>query len=175
MTQPCNRPCRTGNTDEAKAIPRRILGRWPAEDAVGTETDWLGVATLRVVSGAFGKLRFLRASRFVSGFRVRKRGTQQPTRGGVVGDAGTDSGQIGIADPVALKSSFDTVCGDDVDRALNLLAKGIKSRVGIFRPKRGGAGCLVYLPSGFGDGGGPVVQLLQDGECVGLEHEMIPT
>ena len=186
-------------------------GTLPAEGTVGVETDWLDVASLRVVSGhiwigdpqfawaeanegggcvielpsgnyiveakgiAFGRPRFLRGSRFVSRVRVRQEGTQQPEVGDIVGDAGTDSGQIGIADPIALKSSFDAVCGDDVDRALDMLEKGIHSRIGIFCPARGrDDGRLVYLPSGFGDGGGPVVRLLNDHECVGLEHEFIP-
>ena len=123
---------------------------------------------------AFGRAQFLRASRFVSRVRVRKQGVAQPTTGDVVGEAGTDSGQIGIADPAALKSSFDAACGNDVDRALDMLKKGISSRIGVFDPKRGSDGRLVYLPSGFGDGGGPVVRLLDARECIGLEHEFIP-
>lgn len=123
---------------------------------------------------SYGRPRFLRGSRFVSRVRFRRESEQQLKLGNAVGDAGTDSGQIGIADPIALKSSFDAKCGDDVDRALNLLEKGIKSRIGVFRPARGRDGCLVYLPSGFGDGGGPVHRLLGGRECVGLEHELIP-
>lgn len=122
---------------------------------------------------AFGRPRFLRGLRFVSRVRVRQEGAQPLRIGDVVGEAGTDSGQIGIADPVELKSSFDAVCGDDVDRALDMLEKGIRRQIGVFRPARGRDGCVVYLPSGFGDGGGPVVRLLNDHACVGLEHEFI--
>jgi hypothetical protein len=186
-------------------------GNLPTESAVGVETDWLDVASLRVVSGkiwigdpqfawaeanegegcvvelpagnytveakgiAFGRPRFLRGSRFVSRVRVRQEGTQLLTAGDVVGEAETDSGQIGIADPTALKSSFDAVCGDDVDRALDMLEKGINARIGIFEPDRRSDGRIVYLPSGFGDGGGPVVRLQHGHECVGLEHEFIPS
>src|SRR5688572_25052046 len=144
-------------------------GSLPAEGAVGVETDWLSVASLRVVSGriwigdpqfawaeanegvglmelpagtylveakgiAFGKPRFLRGLRFVSRVRVRQESTQPLRIGEVVGEAETDSGQIGIADPIALKSSFDAVCGKNVDRALHMLEKGIRSRIGVFCP-----------------------------------------
>ena len=185
-------------------------GNLPADGAVGAETDWLYVASLRVVSGflwigdpqfswaeaneggedaievasgnyiveakgiAFGRPRLLRGSRFVSRVRVRREGIQRFQIGDVAGEAETDSGQIGIADPAALKSSFDAVCGDDVDRALRMLENGITSRIGVFDPKRGSDGRLVYLPSGYGDGGGPVVRLLRGEECVGIEHEFIP-
>ncbi len=185
-------------------------GSLPKEGAVGIETDWLHVASFRVVSGnvwigdpqfswaeanggdgcviavppgryvveakgiAFGSLRFLRISRFVSRVRVRAEAAQPLRSDEIVGEAETDSGQIGIADPIALKSSFDAVCGKDVDRALDMLEKRINARIGVFKPSRGHDGRLIYLPSGFGDGGGPVVRLLDGEQCVGLEHEFIP-
>jgi hypothetical protein len=175
----------------------------PADGIVGVESDWLSVAAMKVTTGTLwigdpefswaeanegegclidlpiGDYRVeakgidFNGSRFVSRVRVSRDGSQDVTVGDVFGDAGTDSAQIGVADQKALKSSFDAACGDDVDAALNMLEENINSNVGIFEPDPDGDGRLVYLPSGLGDGGGPVLQLLSNGQCVGIEFEVI--
>jgi hypothetical protein len=175
----------------------------PPEGTVGVETDWLPVATLKLTTGRLwiGDPQFAWAEanegegcvidlprddyhieakgidfegvRFASRVRIYRDGSREITASDAFGDAGTDSAQIGIADQMALKASFYAACGDDVDAALDMLEENIDSAVGIFEPDPGGAGCLVYLPSGMGDGGGPVLRLLSDGQCVGIEQEFI--
>ena len=175
----------------------------PAESTVGVETDWMMLATLKLTTGRLwiGDPQFAWAeanegegcvidlpvgvyhveakgidfngSRFASRIRVYREGSQDITFGDPFGTAETDSAQIGVADQKALKSSFDTACGDDVDAALHMLEENIDSIVGVFEPVPGGDGRLVYVPSGLGDGGGVVLQLLSDGQCVGIEHEFI--
>ena len=71
------------------------------------------------------------------------------------------------------KASFDAAFGDDVDAALEALEENVDTDVGVFEPQPGGDGRLVFMPSGLGDGGGPVLKLLSDGQCVGIEHEFI--
>ena len=123
---------------------------------------------------SYCKPQWLRGWRYVSRVRVRLKSSKKPRQGESIEEAGTDSGLIGVADPIALKSAFDEVCGADVNQALAMLDRGVRGRIGKFEPHRGGAGKLVYLPSGFGDGEGPVYELLEGDEPVGLEHEIIP-
>lgn len=175
----------------------------PADGTIGVETDWLSVAPLKLTTGRLwiGDPQFAWAeanegegciigvpvgdyhveakgidfngSRFVSRVRVYRDGSHDISVGDPFGDAGTDSAQIGVADQKALKASFDAACGDDVDAALDMLEENINSNVGVFEPDPRGDGRLIYLPSGVGDGGGPVLQLLSNGQCVGIEHEFI--
>lgn len=178
-------------------------GEFPEPASTGVESDWLYVATLRVPTGALwiGDPQFSWAeanegegcvievlegeyrveakgidfdgARFASRIRVYRNGSNDIVVGDECGEAGTDSGQIGVADQKALKAAFDAVCGDDVDAALDLLESGISSPMGTFQPDPDGEGRLVFLPSGVGDGGGPVLQLMSNDQCVGIEHQFI--
>ena len=175
----------------------------PPDGAVGTETEWLSVATLELTTGKLwiGDPQFAWAeanegegclielpngsyqveakgvdfagSRFVSRIRVYRAGSTDIAVGDEIGEAGTDSAQIGVADQQALKAAFDESCGDDVDAALDMLEENIDGAVGVFEPVPDGDGRLVFLPSGVGDGGGPVFELLEGRERVGIEHAFI--
>ncbi|MDP6442207.1 MAG: hypothetical protein QGG36_07885 [Pirellulaceae bacterium] len=167
---------------------------------VGRESEWMTVATLTVKSGRLwiGDPQFSWAEanegegcvvdvppgeyqveakgvdfagvRVVRSVRAYLSGSAELVQGAEVDEAGTDSGQIGLADQPELKASFDVACGDDVDAALDMLEEGVDGPVGVFEPVAGGSGKVVFLPSGFGDGGGPVIELQSDAARVGIEH-----
>lgn len=175
----------------------------PDPGTIGNETDWFKVGTLPIPTGHLwmgdpqmswaeassedgcvvivpsGIYRVeakgidFNGSRFVSRIRVLLDGVGEVTLGDECGEAGTDSGQIGVADQQALKSAFEARFGDDVDAALECLEDAFHSEVGVFVPEPGSETSLVYVPSGFGDGGGPVFQLLSGEKCVGIEHAFI--
>lgn len=170
---------------------------------MGVESGWLPVATLELVTGVLwiGDSQFSWAeaneqegcrvmlpngvyqveargidfagTRLASRLRVRLARATEVAVGDEIGEAETDSAQVGVADPGALKSAFDAACGDDEDAALDLLEEGTESAPGVFEPQPGKPGRLVYVPSGLGDGGGPVLELLSAGERVGVEHAFI--
>ena len=100
-------------------------------------------------------------------------GSEALKLGKEIGTAGTDSGQIGVCDPKLLLAAFATAFDNNEDQIFNSLASGFDDCCGVYRPKVGTAGCVVYVPSGFGDGGGPVVELRAGRRTVGLTTNFI--
>lgn len=175
----------------------------PPSGAIGAESEWMAVADLESTAGTLwiGDPQFFWAeayegggcrvdvsvgsyvveakgidfngSLYVSRLRVVRQGATECSPGGIVGEAETDSAQLGIADIGALKAALAAACGDDEDVAFDLLEEGVDGDIGVFEPQPGHAGRLVYLPSGFGDGGGPVWELVSGRTRIGFEHEMI--
>lgn len=175
----------------------------PTSGAIGAESEWMAVADLEATAGTLwiGDPQFCWAeayerggcrvdvpvgnyvveargidfngSRYVSRLRVIRQGATECSSGGIVGEAETDSAQLGIADIGALKAALAAACGEDEDVAFDLLEEGVDADIGVFEPQPGHAGRLIYLPSGFGDGGGPVWELVSSGARIGIEHEMI--
>jgi hypothetical protein len=105
--------------------------------------------------------------------RVVRDGASNIVLGDQVGIAGTDTGQIGVADPPALKDAFEAAFPDGEKAALDSLESATSKPFGVFRPDSHGSGMLVFVPSGFGDGCGPVFGLLSHGQRIGIEHEFI--
>ncbi len=105
--------------------------------------------------------------------RVYRQGSERITVGSSFGNAGTDSASIGIADQKAIKASLDATFGHDIDAMLKLIEVHWTTSVGVIDPEPSGDGRLVYMQSGFGDCGGPVLRLLSDDQPVGLEFEFI--
>lgn len=176
----------------------------PPKKQSSTETDWLFVERLTVSSGKLwiGDPEFSWAEcrekegcmltvpngtyvveargqefggpRLVTRLRVVLDGTPEAKLGKEFGEAGTDSGQLGVCDPKLFLAALTAACKGDEERILAALESAFDSECGVYRPQRAGAGCLVYVPSGFGDGGGPVWRLCQGRQTVGLETVFIP-
>lgn len=113
--------------------------------------------------------------RFVSRVRiVSEAAPDVVTLSEEIDDTGTDSGRLGFADCHSLRAAYAATCGDDDDEFLDMIEEGITGPIGVFKPDPDGVGELVYLRSGMGDGGGPVLQLTDEtGNVVGVEHEFI--
>ena len=104
-------------------------------------------------------------TRVVSKLRVRLESVESPVVGEAVGDAGTDSAMIGICDIKA----FEFACGPDSGEEVQ---EAIESQTGfgfgtITIEKFPGA-VMPFVPTGS-DGSGPVLGLVSDGKCVGIE------
>jgi len=172
--------------------------------SVGVESDWLAFCTIKVPNGAVwagdagfswteategegcvvdvpaGTYRVeakgmdFGGVKLVSRLRACLNRVKSPLLGEEIDTAGTDSAQIGVCDPWALKAAFEAVCGDDEDKALDLLKRQLHSAYGIIRPDPDGEGTVAFVPSGFGDGSGPVFELLSRSKRrVGIELEFI--
>jgi hypothetical protein len=112
--------------------------------------------------------------KLVAGVRVVLAGADHVIAIGDVGECGTDSGQIGVADAAELAAAFAQAFGEDVDAALDALEAGIENPLGTYAPLAGHSAKMVYVPSGGSDGGGSVLELLSGSHRVGIEHIFIP-
>lgn len=111
---------------------------------------------------------------FVARLRVAKSGMQRrPTRGAALARAGTDSAAIGVCDAREALAAFTSRFGGDANAAAAFLEEVDYQRVGVIDPAGNGAALIVYVNSGFGDGVGPVYELLDEGRRVGVEFEFI--
>ena len=197
---------RRGLTRIRKYLDGSSSRRRKAMGAVGVETDWMEVCTIQVPSGTLwaGDTGFSWAEAMEGGgcvvdvpkgtYRVEAKGMsfadvrrisrlraclsriKTPVLGDEVDSAGTDSGQVGVGDPIALKEAFEAVCGNEVDQALDLLEQQTEPACGIIQPNPKGNATVAFVPSGFGDGTGPVFELVSRGKgrVVGIELEFIP-
>jgi hypothetical protein len=85
-------------------------------------------------------------------------------------EAGTDSASIGVCDAVAMLAAYQAKFADRNSGALFLEDYDFE-RAGTLRIDDGPS--LVYVQSGFGDGAGPVYELLANSRRVGVELEFI--
>lgn len=177
--------------------------KYPKSGTVGKETEWMVVDRLTVRSGVLwiGDPEFAWAEinpgdgckvnlpsgsyvveakgmdfggpRLVSRMRACLEGSENLKTGKEVGEAGTDTGQMGVADPALLKTALGQAFGDNEGAILEALEDSFDDKCGTYRPKRGADGCIIFLPSGFGDGGGPVRELKSGRRRVGIETEFM--
>jgi len=111
--------------------------------------------------------------RLVTRLRAYLDGCNDLELGKEVGEAGTDSAQMGVCDPKLIMEAFSAAFGNDEDQIINSLEKAFDDPCGVYRPKAKADGCVVYVPSGCGDGGGPVCELRVGRRRVGIETEFI--
>jgi hypothetical protein len=175
----------------------------PKSGTVGKESKWMLVGRLNVKSGILwiGDPEFAWAeldsgdgcevkvppgkyvveakgidfdgARFVAAMRAYLDDSENLKTGKEIGEAGTDTGQIGVADPNLLKAAWEKAFGGDEDKILEALEDGFDEECGIHYPKPRTDGCIVYVPSGFGDGGGPVCEIKSGRKRVGIEASFI--
>ena len=177
----------------------------PPKGPTGKETDWMLVDRLMISSGKMwigdpgfswaecredggcmlklangtylveAKAQEFGAPRLVTRMRAYLDGAENLKLGKEIGEAGTDSGQIGVCDPKLLMEAFAAAFDNDEDQVLESLESAFDDACGVYRPKPKAGGCIVYVPSGFGDGGSAVFELRAGGRTVGLETEFIAT
>lgn len=159
----------------------------------GTETDWLALATVALPEGSLwaGDPQVIDAEdglsidvapgdyrvevkgldvdgfRTVSRLRVVRRDVPAPARGDVIGETGTDSGQIAVCDIAAFGAAVGTDA-DLVERAVRDVGKAPFGTLVI-------AGIDVAFCMTGSDGGGPVHALLDGASVVGIELPFVDT
>jgi hypothetical protein len=89
-------------------------------------------------------------------------------RGAAIATAGTDSAAIGVCDGAELWKAFQDRFGDDEDSPVEFLEDFPFEPCGYLRPNGDQGAALIYIGTGS-DGGGPVFELLKQGERVGVE------
>lgn len=109
----------------------------------------------------------------VARLRVCAIGTDEPKLGAELTQAGTDSAAIGVCDAEAMLTSYRAKFGDDRNRGALFLEEFAFQRAGVLRVDDGVGPALVYVQSGFGDGGGSVLELLDGARRVGVELPFI--
>jgi hypothetical protein len=134
--------------------------------------------TLKLPNGTYvveAKAQEFGAPRLVTRLRAYLDEAEDLKPGKEIGEAGTDSGQMGVCDPKLLMAAFAAAFENDEDQILDSLESAFDDHCGIYRPKPKTDGCIVYVPSGFGDGGGPVLELRSGRRTVGFETKFIAT
>lgn len=175
----------------------------PADDESGVESEWLDLCTMAVPSGSIwvgdplfawaeaqssdgclvevppgdyvvqAKALDFSNSKIVSRLRVLRVGCTSATLGAEVGEAGTDSAMLAVADQNALKRAFETVCANEYEACQGLVQEATSRPPGVLRPDPTADGLMAFVPSGS-DGSGPVLELLSGGSRVGIESEVYP-
>ncbi len=159
----------------------------------GERTGWLELCTIEVTSGKLwigdpllaneedgcvatvprgtytveGIGCFSDGARTVYSVRARLRSAAAVQVGGEIGETGTDCAMIGICDIGA----FDAACKDAADVQDELEAKTWRAGFGRIALKKYRGAVMAFVPSGDGDGCGPVRELLESGKCIGLQHD----
>lgn len=175
----------------------------PMDDEPGVESDWLFLCTMAIPNGVLwvgdpyfawaeaqsgdgcvievprgnyevqAKALDFAESKIVSRLRVVREGCTSPKVGGEVGKSGTDSGMMAVADQKALKQAFEVACGNEYESCIELVEEATSQVPGVLRPDPSGEGALAFVPNGS-DGSGPVMELLSEGDRVGVELEVYP-
>jgi len=159
----------------------------------GVESDWLLHCEFRVTSGRLwigdpcglhgddgcvinvapgtfrveAKVMDFGGDLYVSRFRVFPSGVDVAT-GAEIGQTGTDSAAIGVAD-IESAEAGKAMEGDDVYERLD---EEISDRCGVVELQNGAK--VPWVNSGLGDGSAPVIALMSQGQVVGLEQEFMP-
>ena len=134
--------------------------------------------TIRLPKGTYlveAKAQEFGGPRLVTRLRTYLDGCDDLKLGKEIGEAGTDFGQMGVCDPKLIVEAFAVAFQNDEEQILNSLEGGFDDHCGVYRPKAKSDGCVVYVPSGFGDGSGPVRELRAGRRRVGIETEFINT
>ncbi len=177
-------------------LGRFLSGKMPLPSA--PRTDWLELCTLevttsslwigdpllanaedgcvvRVPNGTYcveGVGCLSNQTRTVHSIRVRLASVSAVDVGREVGETGTDSAMIGICDIGAFDAALARDSQEDVREQLE--EKTQRAGFGLITfGKRGGA-AMAFVPSGDGDGSGPVLELVAGAVRVGIYHEFFP-
>jgi hypothetical protein len=178
---------------------------WPDEGTTGRDLGWFDVAQLDLKSGTLwvgdpafswaelaggdGNRITLEPGRylvsafvmafgggnFIARLRVCCVGTSEPRLGGELAQAVTDSAAVGVCDAEQMLVAYRAEFGDDRNAGALFLENFDFQRAGLLRVAKETGPALVYVQSGFGDGGGPVLELLEDDRRVGVELPFIET
>ena len=171
-------------------LGRFLSGKMPLPSS--ERTEWLELCTVEVTSGRLwigdpllaneedGCVATVPAGRYtvegigflsdrtrtVYSVRARLKSAASFQVGAQVGETGTDCGMVGICDIGA----FDAACKDGAEVQDELEEKTSRAGFGCitFRKYRGAV--MAFVPSGDGDGCGPVRALLESGTRIGIQH-----
>jgi hypothetical protein len=110
---------------------------------------------------------------FCSRLQVCQRGLRNPKTGNQIAETGTDTGQIGVCDIRAIKRAYDAAFSDSYEEVIRYFEQNIRSRAGVLTPNGMREARLMFVESGFGDGVGPVFELLSGKKRVGVDAEFI--
>ena len=164
---------------------------------VGKETDWMNLCELDLIGAQFlvvdanfvpsakdgilisskpGKYQVqikgidFSGDRRVSRLKVFLQ-NESPTLGKQAGETWTDTAQTGIVD----YESFSKAWGDDDDASYKKLQDKLESaeNFGVVKFDKSANAVMPFVSSGFGDGSFPVLELVTNGQVVGVEVEFI--
>ncbi len=141
---------------------------WIGDPLLANEEDGYvaGVPTGTYVVEGIGCLS--NGVRAVYGIRARFKGAIGIQVGSVIGETGTDCAMIGICDIGA----FDAACKDAAEEVQGELEeKTWRAGFGRITLKKYRGAEMAFVPSGDGDGCGPVRELLEGGKLVGIQHD----
>jgi hypothetical protein len=110
--------------------------------------------------------------RTIHRIRVRLKSAQSVTVGSEIGETGTDSAMIGICDIRAFDAAVGPDSQEDIQEELE--AKTQRGGFGLLTFRKYKGAVMAFLPSGDGDGSGPVLDLIAGGQRVGIYHEFFP-
>lgn len=111
---------------------------------------------------------------FTSRLRVCQKGIRKATVGKEIGQAGTDSAQIGVCDIRAIKRAYEIAFPDSDDGVFEFFDEYLNPRAGILQPIGLRGARLPFVNSGLGDGMGPVLELRSGPKRIGVDAEFIP-
>jgi hypothetical protein len=184
-------------------LAKLLTDEWPGHGVAGRDLGWFPLARLPLPSGrlwvgdpdfSWAELRSddgFRAqlvagdydvsasvtafgqANLVSGLRVCRTGIGDAKLGGDIGEVGTDSAAIGVGDAREVWNAFCAGFGDDTDAPVLFLERFEHRRCGLILPGGDSGAAIVYVNSGFGDGGSQARELLVDGARVGVEIQFI--
>lgn len=176
---------------------------WPKAGTAGRDVGWFDVAELELRSGMlwvgdpgfswaeladgdgnritlepgrYAVRAFVMAfgdGNFIARLRVCSARTPEPTLGRGLAEAGTDSAVVGVCDAEEMLAAYRAKFGDDRNAGALFLENFDFERVGLLRVASKTGPALAYVQSGFGDGCGPVVELLDGQRRVGVELPFI--
>lgn len=169
-----------------------LSGKMPLPD-VG-KTDWLELCQIKVTSGRLwiGDPQIPNAedgcvanvphgtylvegigclsdrARTAFSIRARLKDSSAFQVGDKIGDAGTDCAMVGVCDIGA----FEAATKDAAEEAWEELEKKTwRAGFGCIKLTSGKGGVMAFVPSGDGDGNGPVFALVEAGRCIGFHHD----
>jgi hypothetical protein len=187
--------------NELSALLQR--DQWPEPGTAGRDLGWFDVAELPLSSGVLwigdpgfswaeldagdGLCIPLEPGRyavrafvmefgegaFVARLRVCAIDAPAPSLGDELAEAGTDSAAIGVCDAEEMLSAYRAVFGSDRNAGAQFLEDFDFHRAGVLRVEGESGPGLIYVQSGFGDGGGPVFELKDGERRVGVELPFI--
>jgi hypothetical protein len=153
---------------ELCAIEVRSGKIWIGDPLIANEGDGC-TATVPVGTYAIEGIGCLSdGARTVYSIRARLKSAVGTQIGAEIGETGTDCAMIGICDIGA----FDAACKDAAEEVQGELEeKAWRSGFGRITFKKYRGAVMAFVPSGEGDGCGPVRELLEAGKRIGIQHE----
>lgn len=106
-------------------------------------------------------------TRTVYSVRARLKSAAEFQVGAAIGETGTDCAMMGICDIGA----FEAACKDAAEVQEDLEEKTLRAGFGCITFRKCPGAVMVFVPSGDGDGCGPVRELLESGTRIGIQHD----